>query len=102
VSHAGAVAVLSLPVLGALLAGWVQLRNAARRSDLLPEACTWSEAVAHGDSLSTRPSSVYTAEEAPADLTAAEGSTLVARHQMWLAGIPDLTMHDQIRRNPSA
>lgn len=45
---------------------------------------------------------VYAADQAPADLPAAEGSTLIARHQMWLAGIPYLTMHYQIRRRPTA
>ncbi|MBV1859515.1 MAG: YndJ family protein [Nannocystaceae bacterium] len=45
---------------------------------------------------------VYTADQAPANLPVAEGSTLVARHRMWLAGIPYLTMHYQIRRRPSA
>jgi len=42
--------------------------------------------------------SVYAAEDAPPDVPAAAGSTLVARHEMWLAGVPYLTMHYQIRR----
>ncbi len=36
--------------------------------------------------------------DAPPDVPAAEDSTLVARHEMWLAGVPYLTMHYQIRR----
>lgn len=45
---------------------------------------------------------VYDAAGAPPDVPAAEGSTLVARHEMWLAGIPYLTMHYQIRRRRPA
>ncbi len=45
---------------------------------------------------------VYAAEDAPPDLPAAPGSTLVARHEMWLAGLPYLTMHYQIRRRSPA
>jgi len=45
---------------------------------------------------------VYAAEDAPPDVPAAPGSTLVARHEMWLAGLPYLTMHYQIRRRSPA
>lgn len=41
---------------------------------------------------------VYEASAAPSDLPAAPGSVLVARHEMWLAGLRYLTMHYQIRR----
>lgn len=45
---------------------------------------------------------VYDAANAPVDVPAAAGSTLVARHEMWLAGVPYLTMHYQIRRRRPA
>lgn len=45
---------------------------------------------------------VYDAANAPPDVPAAEGSSLVARHEMWLAGVPYLTMHYQIRRRRPA
>lgn len=42
--------------------------------------------------------SVYAAKDAPPDIPAQPRTTLVARHEMWLFGVPYLTMHYQIRR----